>query len=57
VKAANDAGIDLNSWDPQKGLDGNAKNVSAVYNFYGKLFLDHVTQAHQGCDFDFLTKA
>lgn len=24
---------------------------------YGKLFLDHVTQAHQGCDFDFLTKA
>jgi dihydroxy-acid dehydratase len=22
---------------------------------YGKLFLDHVTQAHLGCDFDFLT--
>jgi dihydroxy-acid dehydratase len=22
---------------------------------YGKLFLDHVTQAPQGCDFDFLT--
>jgi dihydroxy-acid dehydratase len=21
---------------------------------YGKLFLDHVTQAHLGCDFDFL---
>jgi dihydroxy-acid dehydratase len=21
---------------------------------YGKLFLDHVTQAHEGCDFDFL---
>ena len=21
---------------------------------YGKLFLEHVTQAHQGCDFDFL---
>ena len=21
---------------------------------YGRLFLDHVTQAHQGCDFDFL---
>jgi dihydroxy-acid dehydratase len=21
---------------------------------YGKLFLDHVLQAHQGCDFDFL---
>jgi dihydroxy-acid dehydratase len=24
---------------------------------YGKLFLDHVTQAHLGCDFDFLTPA
>jgi dihydroxyacid dehydratase/phosphogluconate dehydratase len=21
---------------------------------YGKLFLDHVLQAHEGCDFDFL---
>ena len=21
---------------------------------YGKLFLDHITQADQGCDFDFL---
>lgn len=41
VKAANDAGIDLNSWDPQKGLDGNAQNVRDVYNFYGKLFLEH----------------
>ncbi|HXG33151.1 MAG TPA: IlvD/Edd family dehydratase [Bryobacteraceae bacterium] len=24
---------------------------------YGRLFLDHVTQAHQGCDFDFLRPA
>jgi dihydroxy-acid dehydratase len=24
---------------------------------YGKLFLDHVTQANHGCDFDFLTNA
>jgi dihydroxy-acid dehydratase len=23
---------------------------------YGKLFLDHVTQAHEGCDFDFLRR-
>ena len=23
---------------------------------YGKLYLDHVTQAHEGCDFDFLRK-
>jgi dihydroxy-acid dehydratase len=23
---------------------------------YGKLFLDHVTQANLGCDFDFLMK-
>jgi dihydroxy-acid dehydratase len=24
---------------------------------YGKLFLEHVTQANHGCDFDFLRKA
>jgi dihydroxy-acid dehydratase len=24
---------------------------------YGKLFLDHVLQAHEGCDFDFLRGA
>jgi dihydroxy-acid dehydratase len=24
---------------------------------YGKLFLEHVTQAHLGCDFDFLRGA
>jgi dihydroxy-acid dehydratase len=24
---------------------------------YGKLFLEHVTQANEGCDFDFLTKS
>ena len=23
---------------------------------YGKMFINHVTQAHEGCDFDFLEK-
>ncbi|MGQ0774741.1 MAG: putative alpha/beta hydrolase [Pseudonocardiales bacterium] len=41
VKAANDAGIDLNAWDPQAGVDGNMANIANVYEYYGKLFLDH----------------
>jgi dihydroxy-acid dehydratase len=32
-------------WTPQK---------PQYQRGYGRLFLDHVTQAHQGCDFDFL---
>lgn len=41
VKAADDAGIDLNAWDPSTGVDGNRQNIVNVYNFYGRLFLDH----------------
>jgi dihydroxy-acid dehydratase len=29
--------------------------TSSIYaRGYGKLFVEHVTQAHEGCDFDFL---
>ncbi|MEC3982638.1 WXG100-like domain-containing protein, partial [Amycolatopsis sp. H20-H5] len=41
AKAAGAAGIDLNAWDPQAGVDGNMKNLTDVYKYYGKLFLDH----------------
>ena len=41
AKAATDAGIDLNKWDPQAGVGGNMQNIINVYKYYGKLFLDH----------------
>jgi hypothetical protein len=41
VKAANDAGIDLNQWDPSTGVGGNLQNITNVYKFYGNLFLEH----------------
>ncbi|WP_375493751.1 hypothetical protein [uncultured Jatrophihabitans sp.] len=39
AKAAQRAGIDLDGWDPRKGVDGNRSTISAVYNFYGSLYL------------------
>lgn len=39
AKAADKAGIDLNGWDPSKGTDGNRSTISAVYTYYGSLFL------------------
>lgn len=41
VKAANDAGIDLSTWDPSTGVSGNMQNILKVYKYYAKLFLDH----------------
>ncbi len=41
VKAAVAAGIDLNGWDPAAGTDGNRATISAVYTFYGQLFLNN----------------
>lgn len=39
ARAAKRAGIDLDAWDPTKGTDGNRSTISAVYTFYGKLYL------------------
>jgi len=39
VKASVAAGIDLNAWDPSKGTPANMSTISAVYTFYGSLFL------------------
>lgn len=35
------AGIDLSTWDPSKGAQANAETIRKVYEYYGKLFLDH----------------
>ena len=41
--------IDLiNCWEPPEGKASRG---------YAKLFTQHVTQAHEGCDFDFLQGA
>ncbi len=39
-RAAADAGINLGTWDPSKGVDGNRSTISAVYTFYGQLYLN-----------------
>jgi len=38
----------------ERRLAERAPYKPAYKRGYGKLFLDHVTQAHEGCDFDFL---
>jgi hypothetical protein len=40
VRAADKAGIDLDAWDPSKGTNGNRSTISAVYSFYGNLYLN-----------------
>jgi dihydroxy-acid dehydratase len=42
---------------PQEMQDRLSRFVAPKRQYergYGRLFLDHVTQAHLGCDFDFL---
>ena len=45
---------------PQEELENRLQSFVAPKPHYdrgyGKLFLDHVTQANRGCDFDFLQK-
>ncbi|MBH5333449.1 hypothetical protein IHE55_00975 [Streptomyces pactum] len=41
VRAADRAGLELATWDPALGVDANDRTVTAVYGFYGRLFLDH----------------
>lgn len=35
------AGIDVSTWDPSKGAEANSETIRKVYEYYGKLFLDH----------------
>lgn len=39
-QALKKAGISPETWDPSKGVAGNAHTIRAVYDYYGKLFLD-----------------
>lgn len=39
--AANDAGIDLASWDPSLGAGSLRGTIENVYTYYGDLYLDH----------------
>ncbi|MBB4854390.1 hypothetical protein HNP40_001777 [Mycobacteroides chelonae] len=34
-------GIDPSTWDPSKGAEANADTIRKVYEYYGKLFLEH----------------
>ncbi|GAB3994035.1 WXG100 family type VII secretion target [Nocardioides marmoraquaticus] len=35
------AGIDGDAWDPSRGAEANRDTITAVYDYYGQLFLDH----------------
>ncbi|MFD9704157.1 hypothetical protein [Lentzea sp. NPDC059081] len=41
VRAADEAGVRLADWDPQRGADTNRAVIFAVYDFYAKLYLTH----------------
>lgn len=41
VRAAEDAGVNLSEWDPQRSADSNRAVIFAVYDFYAKLYLTH----------------
>jgi len=41
VRAAEHAGIDLATWNPTLGVDGNRATIEQVYVYYGQLFLQH----------------
>ena len=41
VRAAEDAGVTLADWDPQRGAEANRAVIFAVYDFYAKLYLQH----------------
>ncbi|MCP2250702.1 hypothetical protein [Lentzea aerocolonigenes] len=38
VRAAEDAGVRLSEWDPQRSAETNRETIFAVYDFYAKLY-------------------
>ncbi|WP_328520501.1 hypothetical protein [Kribbella sp. NBC_00359] len=40
-RALKSAGIDRETWRPARGFAANRRTVEAVYDYYGKLFLEH----------------
>ncbi|GLY49742.1 hypothetical protein [Lentzea sp. NBRC 102530] len=41
LRAAEDAGVDLADWDPQRSAESNRAVIFAVYDFYARLYLTH----------------
>ncbi|MFD4673214.1 hypothetical protein ACFWNN_26065 [Lentzea sp. NPDC058450] len=39
IRAAEDAGVNLAEWDPQRTAESNRKAIFAVYDFYARLYL------------------
>ncbi|GGU79454.1 hypothetical protein [Lentzea flava] len=39
VRAAEDAGVNLSDWDPQRSAESNKAVIFAVYDFYARLYL------------------
>ena len=35
------AGIDRRHWHPSAGVEQNRRTIESVYDYYGRLFLDH----------------
>lgn len=40
-RALDSAGIERRIWHPDRGVDENRRAVEAVYDYYGRLFLEH----------------
>ncbi|MGI5505901.1 hypothetical protein [Lentzea sp. CA-135723] len=41
IRAAEDAGVNLSDWDPQRTAESNRAVIFAVYDFYARLYLTH----------------
>ncbi|WP_394616725.1 hypothetical protein JNUCC0626_45045 [Lentzea sp. JNUCC 0626] len=41
IRAAEDAGVNLADWDPQRSAESNRAVIFAVYDFYARLYLTH----------------
>jgi hypothetical protein len=40
-RAFQNAGVDASHWDPARGVDENRRTVERVYDYYGRLYLEH----------------
>ncbi len=41
TRAAADAGVNLDDWDPQRSAEHNRATIFAVYDFYARLYVQH----------------
>jgi hypothetical protein len=40
-RAFDAAGIDQTHWDPTRGVDANRRTIERVYDYYGRLYVEH----------------